>query len=1025
MNYGSLFLIGSCTPALGWLAVSLACLPLICGGAPVSASLVPLDNSYFARSWQAEDGLPENRVVGITQAQDGYLWVATQGGVAWFDGVRFQIFDTDSYGGWLSGLMQGLLRDSAGRMWLAKELGSVACIDGLKVSAFTPKDGLPESQAARSLVEDGAGNIWISYSKGTVVRLKNGRVETFTTTNGLPPEGVCWLVRDKSGQLWFAKNGQVGVFRNESFVVLLATGTDATRIAPAQEGGIWIATPKQVSRFSESGGLIKLTDFIPDTSGSEPTALFEDRDGAVWVGTESTGLFRCNHGGIRRVQTSYLSILCLTEDREGNLWVGTRGGGLNRVHRSMISLATLENGLPFAGVQSLCQDASGALWAVGNNGTLACQEDKKWVIKHTDSNGSKHYCTCVAANNQGTVWVGTRGGNLVQWDHGNFVNLELREDFQRRSLRALLASSRGDLWITTDATDTIYRLRAGQLKVFKLRSGFRFIRALAEDTAGNIWAGATDGLLVRITGDTLVDETPQPLAHSIRTLYASTNGDLWIGYAGGGVCRLRNGKPSQFSRDQGLPNSYVSQILEDGNDSLWFAGNQGIFKVRTQDFDAVASGAASVVQPFIYGRSEGLQGVQASFDFCPNALRSRDQRLYFSTLSGLAEVRLDYARNNYLPPPVYLERVSADGRVYAAYQDGTMSATANHRAVMELVTNGNHAVLHLPPGLQNVRFDFTALSLTAPDNSQFRYQLEGLDQRWVNADTRRFAEYTHPPPGKYTFHVIACNNDGVWNKTGDSLPVIFEAYFWEKLWFKICLAVFAFIASCGLVFYGLRHRHQRQIELLERQRALELERTRIARDLHDDLGVGLTEIGLLGDLAVTTTGLPEMGRERLQEITGRARTLVSALDEIVWAINPANDSSESLMDYFFPYAQRLLGRAGIRCRLQVAEPLPAGKVNSEKRHKLFYAFKEALNNIIRHSGATEVQVTLAAAGNDLRLCITDNGRGLENNPSVKTSHHGLSGMSERLQRLGGRCEVTAATGGGTTVTFIIPVQPEI
>jgi signal transduction histidine kinase len=233
----------------------------------------------------------------------------------------------------------------------------------------------------------------------------------------------------------------------------------------------------------------------------------------------------------------------------------------------------------------------------------------------------------------------------------------------------------------------------------------------------------------------------------------------------------------------------------------------------------------------------------------------------------------------------------------------------------------------------------------------------------------------------------------------------------------------SFAALCGVVVLVLRRRHSLVVERLEHQHALELERTRIARDLHDDLGVGLTEIGLLGDLAGANTLVPETSREKLQEITDRARTLAASLDEIVWAINPTNDTSQSLMEYFFEYAQKLLSRAGIRCRLEVIEPMTTGNLNTEERHEVFHAFKEALNNVIRHSGATEVQVSLAAAEGKLVVRVADNGRGFVT-PGGDGSRDGLVGMRQRLQRLGGRCEINGTSSHGTTVTFIIPMPPE-
>jgi signal transduction histidine kinase len=391
----------------------------------------------------------------------------------------------------------------------------------------------------------------------------------------------------------------------------------------------------------------------------------------------------------------------------------------------------------------------------------------------------------------------------------------------------------------------------------------------------------------------------------------------------------------------------------------------------------------------------------------------------------VAEVRPDRIRQNRLPPVVLIERVIGDGRTFAAYQGGqtAVATKPDSAAPVELCSRGDLSQLRLPPGLQQVQFEFTALTFVVPESVQFRYRLEGLDDKWVEAGSARVASYTHPPPGNYRFHVIACNNDGIWNQLGDSIPITFEPFVWETLWFKLTTTAIGFGILCGWVVFVLRRRHRREVERLEHQRALELERTRIARDLHDDLGVGLTEIGLLGDLAGTGAGLPEPSRERLQEITGRARTLAASLDEIVWAINPANDTSQSLVDYFFPYAQKLLGRAGIRCRLEVIEPLPVGSLNAEERHEFFHAYKEALNNVIRHSGATQVEVSLSGKEGNLLIRIADNGRGLQE-VDDKGSHHGLAGMRARLARLGGRCEIKSGAGSGTTVTFVIPVQPE-
>jgi signal transduction histidine kinase/ligand-binding sensor domain-containing protein len=1007
------------------------CLWLLLPVRLLAAEPTPVDNSYSVRVWQAEDGLPENRVIGVVQSPDSFLWVATQGGLVRFDGIRFQRVDLALGPGTIAGTMRVLIHDRLGRIWLAKdEGGAVFCFEGAQVRTLGPVQGLPENETPRSMAVDGAGGLWISYSSSKIIRYgPDGKVEDFTTSPGLPAgSGVCWLASGRDGLLWFAKSGRVGVFRDGQFQVLENFGSAALQLIPARSGGVWVCVDQRIFKFEEGLKPEEVGRINPagvrNRASLEPLTLLEDRAGAVWVGTVSAGLYRCDSNSVARVEVASPGILSLAEDREGNLWVGTRGGGLNQVRRRMISMINSAAGLPFEVVQSVCQDATGALWAVGGNGVLARAVDAKWVVQLPAATGQESYVTCVTATTNGLVWIGTRGGGLYRWSEGEFHDSGLRARLQGKSLRSLLVSRSGDLWIGTDASDVLYRLRGEELKLFNLPPGRRFIRAMTEDSLGNIWVGASDGLLACVTGDVLVNHTAISAGVSIRCLYGATNGDVWIGFAGAGVGRLRTGQLTLFTTERGLPNDYVSQILHDERDSFWFAGNQGIFRVRERDFDDVSHGRVARISPVVYGRSEGQPGLQASFDFCPASLRGANERLYFSMLSGLAEVQLDQTRINYRPPDVFIERVTGDDRTFAVYQVITATTATNATAPLELRNHDQRAEVRFSPGLQQVRFEFTALSFVAPENVQFRYQLEGLDANWVEAGPRRFANYTHLPPGRYRFKVIACNNDGVWNKVGDTISVVFEPFIWETLWFKVAATVISFAALSGLLVLGLRRRHRAEMERVEHQRALEVERTRIARDLHDDLGVGLTEIGLLGDLAGTTSGLPEGSRERLQEITGRARTLAASLDEIVWAINPANDTSQSLVDYFFPYAQRLLGSAAIRCRLEVIEPLPAGNLSAEDRHEFFHAYKESLNNIIRHAGATQVQITFSAAAGDLMIRVADNGCGMDERGN-KGAHHGLPGMRERLLRLGGRCEITSDGGSGTTVTFIIPVQSEM
>ena len=516
----------------------------------------------------------------------------------------------------IAGTMRGLLLDRAGRVWLAKEEGgALFCFKGAQVRVLSPELGLPKNEAQSSMADDGAGGLWIAYSSGKLVRCHHdGKVDTFTAQNGLPGGGgSCWLASARDGALWFAKGRQVGVFRNGQFQVLQRCESSAVRIALARSGGIWICDGNQILKFDEGKEPIAWGRIVPvearERSSAEPSVLLEDRAGAVWVGTVASGLFRCTSNFVVRVEVSNPAILSLAEDREGNLWVGTRGGGLNRVHRRVTSLINTADGLPCEGVQSVCQDAAGALWVVGDNGVLARGRGTNWVVQSPLSSSAPVYVTCAAAAPNGSVWVGTRGGSLYRWDAGQFTGLGLRGSLHEKSVRSLLIARNTDVWIATDASDSLYRLHKDQLQTFSLPPGRRFIRAMAEDAEGNFWAGASDGMLVRVTGDVLKVETAISASLSIRCLHAAKDGDLWIGYAGAGVGRFREGRITRFNTDQGLPNEYVSQILEDGRSGIWFAGNRGIFQVRERDFDSVTARAATRVWAVLYGRSEGVPGL--------------------------------------------------------------------------------------------------------------------------------------------------------------------------------------------------------------------------------------------------------------------------------------------------------------------------------------------------------------------------------------------------------------------------------
>jgi len=349
----------------------------LCGG---TGLLLGADKTWSFRAWQSDEGLPDNMVEGVAQSPDGFLWVATRRGLARFDGVRFQLFASANAAGVTTSEMQKLLLDRKGRLWVAKDRGVVLCINAGYTTALTPNDGLLP-QPVRAMEEDGAGTIWISYWHGPIVAIQDGRVRVARPAEGSETGEGYSLASDTRGQMWLAQP-DLEVFRDGKFLPLLKFQSRPVKLAQARSGGIWICASSRLYRYTEARKLEEFAQLPAAESGfSNPTVLYEDHTGALWVGTTASGLFRYDGSGFTNVKTSHPEILCLAEDREGNLWAGTRGGGLNRVRASALELLEFDgrSSRSVPGVRSVCQDVAGNLWVVGNNDELLVRDGTRWT----------------------------------------------------------------------------------------------------------------------------------------------------------------------------------------------------------------------------------------------------------------------------------------------------------------------------------------------------------------------------------------------------------------------------------------------------------------------------------------------------------------------------------------------------------------------------------------------------------------------------------------------------------------------
>jgi signal transduction histidine kinase len=396
--------------------------------------------------------------------------------------------------------------------------------------------------------------------------------------------------------------------------------------------------------------------------------------------------------------------------------------------------------------------------------------------------------------------------------------------------------------------------------------------------------------------------------------------------------------------------------------------------------------------------TDGMPSRECIGCFQPAGWRARDGRLWFPAGGGIVRVRPEWVELNRVPPPIHLESVRTNGVVHPA-------------PAGPLVTE---------PGRARLEFRFVGLSFSAPEKVTYRARLTGLDETWRELGTQRVAAFEAVPPGRYTFEVMAVNGDGIRSLAPASVAVLVKPHLWQTTWFYLSVGGLVLLVAVGSGWFAARARLKARIQALKIRNARETERARIARDLHDDLGASLTEISMLSALAAEDAAATRL-QPALEQLTTKAKQVVSSLDEIVWAVNPREDTLRSLVEYLAAFAAEFMALARIPVRFEIATEIPAHPLAATQRHGVFLATREALNNIAKHARATEVHLRAKVTACQLEIEIADNGRGFE--PNEVIGGNGLGNLRSRMHEAGGTCRIETQPGRGTTVILTLPLQP--
>lgn len=1015
---------------------------------PVALRAAESPQDYLIDVWTSENGLPDSSVAAVAQTPDGFLWVGTYNGIARFDGVHFVMFDPSTTPELVHARVRGLYLDQRGTLWINTYDGSLTTYrngqfvlerrnprtsegemvlvfsssnhvmfvtsrgDLLRKNLSTPagegwEEFSPTDRRGGALcAEDGDGTVWYRDNNK---RLWKWRDEKFSPTPDtaapIDPIVNC-LTTDARGRLWVGTERGIVFWNGKEFQPATPTNVptpfDVAAISIAPNGNVWAVANGSICVISNRQWVIApnaMPSLFPPDAGR--IGMCEDRREGMWLYNYGHGLIHVSASGAVRRFTQADGfpgerVAAFLEDREGNWWAGLDASGLVRLREAQFhDLASTDASLAKA-ARSLCEDANGTMWIGFLSGGLLAWQDGS-IAKQTEPERTLGSVFCICPDAAGRLWVSAGNEDLFVGKDGNFE----RVSPLIHGVKSLLADDKGRIWAGT--TSGLFVSTNGNPQGFELVQGVprSNVRALAEDKTGTIWAGTGNGDLFQIAGAMPTAFRPEDHLESgaIWSVLADDDGTIWVGTFRGGLLRFRDGKFTRYLKKDGMLDNVISQILDDGEGNLWLGSHHGVFRVAKSALEDFAAGKSKFVSRVAYGRSDGLPSVECSGGYQPSAWRDDRGRLWFSTAKGATWIQPADIRPNLKPPLVAIEQILIDGRT------------------QPLPANGSNMIrkLTVPPGIHQIEFRYTGLSLAAPEGVQFSYRLEGLDNDWVQAGTRRNVQYGFLAPRDYRFHVIACNSDGVWNSTGSAIAFEVLPHLYETWWFRTVAIVVILGSFAGFVRYAATRRLHRQMELLERRQAVERERARIAKDIHDDLGANLTLIAVLGDLAQK-----EKTGERVGKMSTTARDALKSLDEIVWAVNPRNDTLSHLVDYTGQFATSYLRDASVRCLLDVPDQLPAQEVPANVRHNVFLVIKEALQNIVKHARATEVWLRINTAEGKLRISIEDNGCGFDGPPRDAWAD-GLENMRQRLTEVGGICRIESRKGAGTTISMELPL----
>ena len=987
-----------------------------------------LPQDLTVQVWTKEKGLPDNSVTAVLQTRDGYLWVGTSAGLARFDGVRFVPVAPALAKSNAAIRVTALCEDLAGRLWVGTQENGLLCYaDGI----LGPAQNVA-SDAINSIANDTKGNLWLGTPSG-LCRLNDGRLTRFTVKDGLPNDFVASVNVARSGTIWITTHGGMCQFKDDKIIPFPfqtdnpGRNPESLGVYEDRKGNLWAFGDTYLVNLT-GGKHLNHFGSGEATSSTRIWSLCEGRQGELWIGTSGKGLYCFADNQFVPITlrngelTSDVRALC--EDREGNLWLGTHGNGLIRLQPQNVQVLGPGAGLASQPVVCLALNSQGRAWiGFAHGGVYAGGAERFDPLAGEAAADLQNLVASICLAPDGLLWAGTSGAGLYCVDGRRSIHYGTADGLSDNKILAVAADDDNVVWAGT-FSGGLNKIVDGQITCYGAGAGLpeQPVTAILPAQKGEVWVGFENGELARGAGGnfTSVADLSVTGGKAIRAIEQDASGRIWAGTAGGRLICFVSRRQVKWDLNLGPADDVIDGILADEDGGLWLSTGRAIYHVVKSEIEAALAGRTPFrLQPVF--EAERISGTAPAYGW-PRAAKSAAGKLWFGLDNGVVTLeprRLVFDRS---PPPVLIEGVTVNGGALP-YDEVKGLAQPPDQA---------RAPVRLPSDLHSLEFQFTALNFSTPEKIRFRHRLDGFDPDWVDGGPDRRVPYGRLTYGHYTFRVQAGNAD-MWFTNGAAFDFLIPTPLWRTDWAVATYSFLAVLLIAGTTRLAFNRRLRQRLVVLAQQQATERERIRIAKDMHDEIGSKLTKISYMSERAKGELQGQEPVARKLNSIASTSRDLLQSLDEIVWAVNPHNDTLEHLAAYLGHYATEYLQNTAVDCELHIPQGLPHHPLSAETRHNLFLAFEEALNNALKHGRPSRVRVDMQAGPAQFEIRVEDNGCGFDPDAIASAASNagplpgrrignGLRNLRQRLADTGGQCRVESRPGRGTTVILTVPLR---